>query len=161
MSGGKNGQDAAEVRVMPPLVPLLTILAGAGLRRFWPIELGLEAESQFLFVLGVSLVAFAILVVLWTIFLFNRTGQHPDPHKPTPEIVDTGPFRVSRNPIYLLMIVVCLGFALMQRNLWILLLTPLAVWVLTRFVIVPEERYLEEKFGEVYLAYKRRVRRWL
>ena len=62
--------------------------------------------------------------------------------------------------MYLQMILICIGFAVIFMNVWILLLTPLCAWILRRFVIVPEEEYLEGKFGEVYVTYSR-VRRWL
>ena len=61
--------------------------------------------------------------------------------------------------MYLQMVLVCVGFAIMLWNLWILLLVPLCAWLLQLLVIAPEEAYLKRKFGETYLAYKRRVRR--
>ena len=76
-------------------------------------------------------------------------------------ILARGPFRLSRNPMYLQMVLVCVGFAVVLSNLWILLLTPFCAWALQALAIIPEETYLEAKFGEAYLAYKRRVRRWL
>lgn len=63
--------------------------------------------------------------------------------------------------MYLQMILICVGISLALGNLWILLLTPIAVFVLIKLVIEPEEKYLEDKFGETYLSYKNRVRRWL
>ena len=63
--------------------------------------------------------------------------------------------------MYLQIVLGCIGFSIFLANMWILLLTPLCAWVLHRFAILPEKVYLERKFGEVYLAYKRRVRRWL
>jgi protein-S-isoprenylcysteine O-methyltransferase Ste14 len=63
--------------------------------------------------------------------------------------------------MYLQMLLVCVGVAILLANGWILLLTPVGGWVLQRLAIQPEEAYLERKFGETYLAYKRRVRRWL
>jgi protein-S-isoprenylcysteine O-methyltransferase Ste14 len=74
---------------------------------------------------------------------------------------DPRPFRFTRNPMYLQLVLACIGFAIVLTNIWILLLTPLSAWVLYRYAILPEERYLERKFGEKYLSYKRRVRRWL
>lgn len=76
-------------------------------------------------------------------------------------MVATGPFRLTRNPMYVQMILICIGFPVIFMNVWILLLTPLCACALQRFVIVPEEEYLEWKFWEVYVAYKSRVRRWL
>jgi protein-S-isoprenylcysteine O-methyltransferase Ste14 len=63
--------------------------------------------------------------------------------------------------MYLQMILICIGVAIILGNVWILVVTPLGTWVLQRFAILPEEAYLERKFGAQYLAYKRRVRRWL
>jgi protein-S-isoprenylcysteine O-methyltransferase Ste14 len=63
--------------------------------------------------------------------------------------------------MYLQMVLVCVGFAIARWNVWILMLTPLCAWALQRFAIVPEEAYLEHKFGREYTDYKLRVRRWL
>ena len=63
--------------------------------------------------------------------------------------------------MYLQMVLVCLGFAVALVNLWILLLTPICAWMLQRLAIVPEEKYLEGKFGDAYTEYKRKVRRWI
>jgi protein-S-isoprenylcysteine O-methyltransferase Ste14 len=63
--------------------------------------------------------------------------------------------------MYLQMVIVCVGFSIMLGNAWILLLTPLCAWILQKWVIRPEEDYLERKFGNAYLRYKHRVRRWI
>jgi len=93
--------------------------------------------------------------------LFRQSGQDENPWKPTPNLVERGPFRITRNPMYLQMIIVPIGVAVILANVWILLLTPLSGWVLQRFAILPEEAYLERKFGNTYRAYRRRVRRWV
>ena len=91
----------------------------------------------------------------------RRTGQDENPWKPTPSLIESGPYRFTRNPMYLQLVIICIGFAFILENAWILLLTPLAALALQELAIRPEEAYLERKFGETYLAYKRRVRRWL
>ena len=107
-------------------------------------------------------VCFAVLVLgLYPVILLRRTRQSENPWTPTTEIVKDGPFRFTRNPLYLQMVLGCIGFSIILRNIWILLLTPLCAWVLQIFAILPEEAYLERKFGESYRSYKRRVRRWL
>ena len=63
--------------------------------------------------------------------------------------------------MYLQMVLVCVGVAVILMDVWILALTPVCAWLLQRFAILPEEAYLERKFGDAYLAYKSRVRRWL
>ena len=75
--------------------------------------------------------------------------------------MERGPYRFTRNPMYLQMVLVCVGVAIILANLWILLLTPFCAWALRHFAIRPEEEYLERKFGASYLEYKGRVRRWL
>lgn len=155
-------KDAAAVRVFPPGVPLLTILLGVGLDRMWPVALGLELPPPGRYWFGGFIVAGAILGLgLWSVLLFRSSGQNENPWTPTPRIVEHGPFRVTRNPMYLQMVLVCLGVAVILGNVWILALTPVCGWLLQRFAILPEESYLERKFGDDYLSYKRRVRRWL
>jgi protein-S-isoprenylcysteine O-methyltransferase Ste14 len=155
-------RDAAAVRVFPPGVPALTILLGLVLQRVWPISVDLGVRPATRYWIGALIVVSAILGLgLWSVILFRRSGQDENPWKPTPQIVERGPFRISRNPMYLQMIIVCIGVALLLANPWILLLTPLGAWVLHHFAIRPEEAYLERKFGQTYRAYKDRVPRWL
>jgi len=155
-------KDAAAFKVFPPAVPLLAILLGVGLNRLWPIHLGFELPAPARYWIGGLIVLLAIPGLgYWAVRTMRGSGQSENPWKPTTEILDRGPFRFTRNPMYLQMLVACVGFAIILWNVWILLLTPLCAWVLDRFAILPEEAYLERKFGDVYLAYKRRVRRWI
>lgn len=155
-------RDAAAVRVFPPAVPLLAILLGIGLERLVPLRVGSALPAPARYWLGGAIALGAIAVLgAWSVVLMRRSGQSENPWSPTIRIVDRGPFRVSRNPMYLQMLLVCVGVAVALGNVWILLLTPLAGWVLQRLAIRPEEAYLERKFGEEYRAYQRRVRRWL
>ena len=155
-------KDAAAVRVFPPAVPLLTILVGIGLDRLWPIDAEFILPAPARYWIGGLIVAGAFLGFgAWSALTLRRTGQTEKPWTPTTQIVQHGPFALTRNPLYLQMVLICVGIAVMLMNVWILLLTPVCAWFLQRLAIVPEEAYLEQKFGETYLAYKRRVRRWL
>ena len=91
----------------------------------------------------------------------RRAGTNVNPRDPTTAIVVEGPFRFSRNPLYLSLILAYLGITLLVNALWPLLLLPPLLVVLHWGVIAREERYLEAKFGESYRVYKARVRRWL
>jgi protein-S-isoprenylcysteine O-methyltransferase Ste14 len=155
-------EDRAAVRVFPPAVPLIVILLGVLLNRLWPIRTDFELQVPERYWLGGFIVTVAILTLgFWSMTLFKRSGEDPNPWKPTSTLVDSGPYRFTRNPMYLQLVLVCIGFAVMFANVCILLLTPLAAFVLQRYAILPEEQYLERRFGEEYLAYKRRVRRWI
>ena len=158
----KRERDAAAVRVFPPAIPLLTVLSGVGLNLIWPIDPGFEFPAPERYWVGGLIVAGAVLGLGWrSVVQLRRTGQSENPWNPTTLIVESGPFRFTRNPMYLQMVLVCIGIGVALMNLWILALTPVCAWLLQKLAILPEERYLEQKFGETYLAYKRRVRRWL
>ncbi len=84
-----------------------------------------------------------------------------NPYQPTTAIVTEGPYRFTRNPIYLSLAVLYAGLAVMANALWSLLLLLAVMLIIHYAVILPEERYLEQKFGEEYRSYKAKVRRWL
>ena len=153
-------EDRAQVRIIPPLVPLATILFGVGLQWTWPIPIDFPAPARY-WLGGFVVFAGVLGLGIHAVVLFRRSGQSELPWKPTPSIVDSGPYRVTRNPMYLHMVLACVGCSIILSNVWILVLTPICALVLQQFAILPEEEYLERKFGDEYLDYKRRVRRWL
>jgi protein-S-isoprenylcysteine O-methyltransferase Ste14 len=157
------GHDAAaRVRIIPPLVPVGAILLGILLERRWPLGVFFELPVPSRIWVGAGIIAAAVVVLgAWPLALFFRSGQNPEPWKPTPSLHVSGPYGLTRNPMYLMLVLVCLGSAIAVANLWILALTPVVGWILHRFAVLPEEAYLEQKFGDTYLAYKQRVRRWL
>jgi protein-S-isoprenylcysteine O-methyltransferase Ste14 len=155
-------KDSAEVRVFPPAIPLVTVLLGTALNYLIPLSARFTPVTHTRYWVGALLVVGSILGLGWrSVRLVRGSGQSENPWKPTTEIIEHGPFRISRNPMYLQMVLVCMGLSIILWNVWILLLTPLCAWLLQRWVIAPEEAYLERKFGDSYLAYKRRVRRWI
>jgi len=153
-------KDGARVRILPPVVPLVIILAGIALQRVIPIGFNLDAPFRY-WIGGTVIVASFLALGTWPVVLLRRSGQDVTPWTPTPSIVAEGPFRFTRNPMYLMMVIGCVGVAIILSNAWILALAPLCALLLYRFAILPEEAYLERKFGDGYLTYKRRVRRWL
>ena len=103
----------------------------------------------------------ALALFAWAIVTITRAGSHVPTHLPTTTIVESGPYRFTRNPIYLGMILGLIGLAIAFDNLWLLvMLVPFAL-VIRNGVVAREEAYLERKFGDVYRAYRSRVRRWL
>lgn len=100
-------------------------------------------------------------MLLWGLVTFLRARTAIYPNQPARQLVDHGPYRFSRNPMYVALTVVLIGVALLADNLWMLLLTPVVLCVLTVFVIRREEAYLTSTFGEHYTSYVNRVRRWL
>jgi len=110
---------------------------------------------------GAILFVLALALFVWAIVTITRAGLNVPTSQPTTTIVEGGPYRFGRNPIYLSMFLGLIGLALAVGNLWLLLmLVPFAL-VIRYGVVAREEAYLERKFGEVYRGYRSRVRRWL
>ena len=152
--------DRAAVRFPPPFVFILTTVAGLALHaRALPLPIGLPEPVRNFGVWGSLL--FGAGFIVSALILFHRTGQDPEPWKSTPEIIFSGPYRWTRNPIYLGMALLQASVGLWRSNGWILLLLPLALIGVYLLAIRHEEAYLGSKFGKAYLDYKARVRRWL
>ena len=153
-----DDQDNPGIRVPPPLVYLLALLLGLLLNRKLHIPLLPGGVAR---TLGWLLVGGGMALAAW----FARTMHGADTtlrtDKPVCSLVQDGPFRYSRNPGYLSLTMLYAGIATLRNALWAILLLPLVLYVIQREVIEREERYLERTFGEEYLAYKRRVRRWV
>jgi protein-S-isoprenylcysteine O-methyltransferase Ste14 len=97
----------------------------------------------------------------WALWLFARHGTGLLPGQPTQAMIEEGPFRLSRNPLYVGLLALYLGLALLAPTFWGLVLFPAAVLLVLWGAIRPEERFLHERFGAPYDDYARRVRRWL
>ena len=155
-----GGKDGAAVRVPPPLAYLAAVVAGVGLNEFiWPLPIGLARGPGVALALLVALLGVALAVA--ALRLFRATGQDPKPWLATPEIVRTGVYRFTRNPMYVAGALLQSAIGIGLGNLWILLLVPLACVVVQITAVRHEEAYLERKFGDAYLDYKKSVRRWL
>lgn len=103
-------RDAAAVRVFPPGVPLVTVLVGVGLDYLWSVDPGFALPAPERYWLGGLIVAGSFLGLgFWSVRIFRRSGQSENPWKPTPQIVERGPFRVTRNPMYPQMLLICVG----------------------------------------------------
>jgi protein-S-isoprenylcysteine O-methyltransferase Ste14 len=153
-----DDRDNPGIRVPPPLIYLLALLLGLLLNRRLHVPFLSRGVAR---VLGWPLSGGGIALAVW----FARTMQGADTtlrtDKPVSSLVQDGPFRYSRNPGYLSLTMLYAGIAILRNALWAVLLVPLVVYVIQREVIEREERYLERTFREEYLAYKRRVRRWV
>ena len=151
-------RDTPGVLAPPPLIVAVHLLAGLGLDALWPASF-LQPDMQWL--LAILLIAPAVLLALWCLLLFRRAGTAVEPWHPSTVLVTGGPYRFSRNPIYLAMAVAFAGLACAVDSLWLLALLPVLVLALDRGVIAREEPYLQHRFGEAYRSYRARVRRWL
>ena len=148
----------AKVRLIPPVVYVVPFVLTWSLQQPRPWSIG---GGEALSAAGLALVVGGIAVMLWSLVTMLRANTTVIPWEQVSTIVSTGPFRLSRNPIYLADAITYVGGSLLIHSWWPLLLLPGIVVMMARMVIDREEEYLTERFGEVYRQYQLRVRRWI
>jgi protein-S-isoprenylcysteine O-methyltransferase Ste14 len=151
--------DTAQVIIRPPLAWGLAVIAGLALNWFVPLSfLPADLPAGWL---GAIVFVFALALFAWAIVTITRADSNVPTNLPTTTLVESGPYRFTRNPIYLGMFLGLIGLAIAFDNLWLLMmLVPFAL-VIRYGVVAREEAYLERKFGDIYRGYCSRVRRWL
>ena|SRR5689334_9150028 len=159
MSQAESDERGAKVRFPPPLVYVAFILVGAALAYAAPLPV--PGPRYLSVAAGVIIVLGGVLLIADALKLFRHTGQDPAPWKPSPELVLGGSYRFTRNPMYLGLTCIQVGLGLALNNLWVSLLSAFSLLAVHFIAVVPEERYLAEKFGDSYRAYMIKVRRYL
>ena len=154
----EDPNDHPGVLIFPPLLLGLCLVAGAALHFALPFRLHLPLAIR---VAGGALALAAIALARWGERTMKASGTNVRPDRPALTVVRSGPFARSRNPLYLALFLLLAGIGVAAASPGILAMSVPLLIVLRLGVIAREERYLEAKFGEEYLAYKRAVRRWL
>ena len=156
--GQRPARDNPGVLIWPPVLCAATLGLGVLLHLVFPVRLLPALPSR---IAGAALLCLAAGFALWAERVLHAAGTNVRPDRPTTAIVATGPYRISRNPLYVSLCLLQIGIALLIDGLVpLLFVVPLAL-TLHFGVIRREERYLETKFGTDYLVFKSRVRRWL
>ncbi len=145
-------------RALPPPLVFLGYLLGALILN-WALPLRLPWLP--VRILGGLLVIGGLLLAASAIREMRKLHATPDARRPAAALVTGGPFRFTRNPIYLGFLLIYLGFTLLAGTLWGILLSPFLIATVTRWVIQREEAYLSQRFGGEYTTYRSRIRRWL
>ena len=141
----------------PPAIYLIAIFLGLVLHFAWPIRFIPNLARLF----GGLIAVLAAALFIWSIKTFRSAGTPVPGNRPATTIVTVGPYRFSRNPIYLAFSLFQAGIALGVDDAWILFTLLPAIAVISFVVIPREESYLKARFGEEYAAYNASVRRWL
>ena len=158
--GGKDGKDHAHIIAHPPVIFGIVLAVGFLIGRFYPLAIMADL-STLSKVLANLLFVISGVIMVTTTRLMLRKKTDPRPDRPTTTIVTEGFFRYSRNPLYLSLMLIYSGIAIHANSLWLVFLLPVLLIALERGVVLREERYLEGKFGDEYLQYKKKVRRWI
>lgn len=153
--------ESPGVHFPPPFVFVAGFLLGFALDRWvWPFRFGDGARPVFV-PGGWLLIVVGLGLMLWAMATFRRARTSLLPFRPASAMVTSGPYRFTRNPMYVGFTLLYLGLSLLMGLAWPLVMLPLVLVALTVLVIRREERYLEDAFGGEYGAYRSRVRRWL
>ncbi|MGH6846303.1 MAG: methyltransferase family protein [Methylocella sp.] len=150
--------DRANVIASPTVIFAGALVLGFGLDMIWPAAFLPEGWGV---PLGLIVTFVAVNIKLFAVREMVRVKTNLNIRKPATDIATEWPFSVSRNPLYIGMILLNTGIGCIVNSLWIILLSAVLVAALQKGVIEPEEAYLEKKFGDKYLRYKARVRRWV
>lgn len=157
MPTGAKAQDASKA-APAPVIYAAVLLVGGLLSLAFPMSFLPRIVT---WIAGAACVLLPFLLGFAALAAMRRAGTSVKPYKPTTALLTEGPFRLTRNPLYLGMTIQYIGLALLFNALWAIALLPVALVIVHLTVIKREERYLEQKFGEEYLRYKARVRRWI
>lgn len=150
--------DTAGVMAPPPLIYLAAILVGYGLARILPEPAWVLSLPM---ISGAILIAAGAGLLAWGFLSLRRAHTAVNPYEPTTVLVTHGPYRFSRNPLYVALTVVHVGIGVWLQSIWVVTTALPAVLVVHYGVVLREERYLLRKFGAAYRSYHSQVRRWL
>ncbi len=150
--------DSPQVLILPPLLYLLGAAIGFMVHLLAPRSI---VPRVFACAVAIALLVAGIGLGSWARLHLKRRGTPVDPRRSTTALVTDGPYRYSRNPLYLRVTLLYLSVAFLVNDVWFVAVLPLVLIVLHVGVIRREERYLETKFGSEYREYRAKVRRWL
>ncbi|HAV78728.1 MAG TPA: hypothetical protein DCX53_15370 [Anaerolineae bacterium] len=153
-----ENKDHASVKIHPPVLLLLHLGVVYLLNRFIPIPFALPGYMEWL---GYGIVLSGLGIAFSAMVYFAVKKTTVDPHGSVSTIITEGPYRFSRNPIYLGLLSVLVGTPLVLGSMWGGVMGIVFIITMNHLVIKHEEVYLEKKFGDVYTSYKSRVRRWI
>jgi protein-S-isoprenylcysteine O-methyltransferase Ste14 len=145
-------------RLVPPVYFLVALLLMAFFNHVAPGAQLLQAPYRYA---GIVLMALSIAIIVWSALLFRRAGTHIRPFLPSTALVTSGPYGITRNPMYLGMAGTLLGAAVFMGSITPFVVIPAFMALITERFILGEEAKLEAAFGRDYLEYKSKVRRWL
>jgi protein-S-isoprenylcysteine O-methyltransferase Ste14 len=156
MSDSHSG--VPNVKIIPPLVYLAGVVIGIVISIWIPTKI---APNSLAWMLGGILIVCGAVLTGSAILKFKGVGTTVRPDRAASTLVIVGPYRITRNPMYLGLALVYVGIALADQSVWALILLPVVLTIIQRRAIEPEEAFLERRFGANYIRYKENVRRWI
>src|SRR5262245_45884730 len=153
--------DHADVAIKPPILFLGALAIGCLLSLVMPIGPGLGSANSVALATGLAFIVIGFALAAWSARAFQLVGTSIIAGEPSTALVTSGPYKITRNPIYIGFILVYFGLAIVLTSIWVLVLLIPVLVVLQRGTVEREEAYLEREFGAAYRKYKAQVPRWL
>jgi protein-S-isoprenylcysteine O-methyltransferase Ste14 len=153
-------EDSPGIYIPPPLIYAAIFFLSILLQQTWPLAISFF-HTQTTTIIGIIFIIAFVVVNFTAIRQFVRSKNTIVTIKPAHALQTTGIYSRTRNPMYLGLVLLYTGLALLTGNWWTLILIPLLVMVVNYFMIRPEEKYLERRFGKSYMDYRNKVRRWI
>ncbi len=150
-----------EIPFPPPLFFVFAGVAGILIEKSFPLFLASGWVRVVLLPAGYLLMACALVVGVWAVVTFVRVRTGIFLHQPAKQLVNYGPYKLSRNPMYSSLTVAYIGLGLVLNSVWMMILLPITLVALYHFIVQREEQYLTSRFRDEYAEYCRRVRRWI
>jgi protein-S-isoprenylcysteine O-methyltransferase Ste14 len=150
--------DAPNVKIIPPLVYLAGIIVGLLVSMWMPTKV---VPNPAAWIIGGFFILCGAVLAGSAVLRFKGVGTTVRPDRAPSSLVIAGPYKITRNPMYLGLALVYLGIAIADQSTWALVLFPIIVIIIQHLAIEPEEAFLERRFGTDYSNYKASVRRWL
>jgi protein-S-isoprenylcysteine O-methyltransferase Ste14 len=160
MAKSDSEEKGADVRFPPPLVFLGGVIVGLIIQYFvMAVTFPIARDARF--AISGMLIGLGFALPVTARGLFKKTGQSVRPWAPTPELIFDGPYKFTRNPMYVGLTLFEIGLGLLLNSVWVSALALPALAIVHFLAVLPEERYLSTKFGDSYRNYLGRVRRYL
>ena len=144
----------------PPLIFVIVFGLSGLINKYIPVSLAGIEQTLIGKVLAFLLCIAGAFLMFSSIYIFLRNRTPVYPNSPATTLVTSGPYRFTRNPMYMGLCLLYVAGAIFMNSLWPLILLPIAVWFISRFVITSEEAHLEATFGDGYREFQASVRRW-
>jgi protein-S-isoprenylcysteine O-methyltransferase Ste14 len=154
----KSKEDSAHILAAPPFFFIIPLLIGLVTEYFYPTKIFSTLAS---IIIGLLFSWASLPFFILSLKSFFKAKTTFDARNTTTTLVTTGIYKLSRNPAYLSLVLLYIGLSFLINSVWILILVVPAFYSIQKFCIEREEKYLEGKFGDRYLAYKKQVRRWI
>jgi protein-S-isoprenylcysteine O-methyltransferase Ste14 len=161
MSTSMMTDDHADVAIKPPFLFLGALALGCLLSLVIPIGPRPASPNGSALAVGLTFVALGFALAAFSARAFHRAGTEVVPGRPANALVTTGPYGITRNPIYIGMTLVYFGLSIVMTSVWLVLLLIPVLMILKQSVVMPEEAYLRRRFGAAYRKYQAHVPRWL